>query len=528
MLSPPAPVPDVSAVLPRGECGVDAAALVPALAADVRLVEGLRQVVAEGRYDGVPVSQIVHSFFAILRRHGRLTAPGCRPLLALAELALALAHPQGMLAALPGRLPLDIARWQGRILIAAGGEQERSRRLWQPLAGAFGPAEGLLVAGGRSQLRHLPAGLPAVVLSDFPPAWLATRRWLLARLGRWLRGLAEVCADCGFAPAARWRLAAQLVHQTGKIATALGLCERLKPRALVVNWDRNPIGSVLCAALSSRGVPTFTLVHGAFGAQNQGGFLPLGARFVLTWGDIHTELLRGAGVPAERLIPVGVFEPRPVRRRLDDAGRAARLEQLGADPGKPVVVVGLTCLAASERRVWADILGELANRLPEFVVLGRLHPSNSRASFAELLQENSRLRLVDDRLLNAKQTLELADLVVVDSSSFGFDAIQHEIPVLVLEPPDGSGYFSLMREAMAAGAALYARDVGQLAAQVESLWNDPALRQRQLERARAFEARYVCAYGQEALARVRAAIESVLAETRKPGAGPSPDTRIGV
>lgn len=516
-MTPPSPIAELSPTRPRAavEPGPPSACPPPrpqsatGLEWEYDFVEAVRRVVADDVFRGVPLGLTVHSFLVLLHRHGKLKEPACRPAGALAELALALAHGRGIASRLRHGARRLSPGLEGRILIAGLGEQDRSRRLWQPIAGALGPAEGLLVAGGRSQLRHLPADRPVVVLSDFPPAWLATRRWLLARLGRWLRGLAEVCADFGFTPAARWRLAAQLVHQTGKIAHALSLCERLKPRALVVNWDRNPIGSALCAALSARGVPTFTLVHGAFGVQNRGGFLPLGARYVLTWGDIQAELLRDAGVPAERLIPVGVFEPRPVRRRLDEAGRARRLEQLGADPGKPVLVVGLTCLTAGERRVWADILSELANRLPGFVVLGRLHPSNSRASFADLLQENSRLRLVDDRLLSAKHTLELADVVVVDSSSFGFDAIQHEIPVVVLEPPDGAGYFSVMREAMAAGAALHARDAGQLAARVESLWKDPALRQHLLERARAFEARYVCAYGQEALDRAKAAIDSV-------------------
>lgn len=487
-----------------------------ALAADARLVEGLRRVVQGDVWEGVPLASAVHWFVTILRRHGKLTPAQCRPGAALADLAQALAQPHSWLPAFKGRASCAPAQGRDRIWIPAGGHQDRSVRLWEPPARALGAGACLVVAVGRSQRNHLPSGLPYVILNEQPAAWLATRQWVLARLGRWLRELAGLCAEMGFAAAARWRLAAQLVAQVGKVGQVLRLQQRYSPRAAVVNWDRAPVGAALCAVLASRGIPTFTLVHGAFGAQNHVAFLPLAAQYVLTWGEVQAGLLRRAGVPAERLIPVGVCDPRPTRELFDPAERDRRLAQLGAAPGQPVVVVGLTCLPASERPLWAKVLTELHHRLPGPVILARLHPSNRREDFAGLLEESPRLRLVDDRMISARDTLALADAVVVDSSSFGFDALQRGIPVVVLEPPDGSGYLSVMLEATEAGAALYARDTGELVAHLRTLLTDAVVRGRLLERARAFEARYVHAYGQEALDRLKAVIEGVLSEARKP------------
>lgn len=491
--------------------------LASAVAADARLVKGLQRVVQGDAWEGVPLASAVHWFVNILRRHGKLTPAQCRPRAALAELALALAHPRPWLYALQRRTPLAAAQGRNRIWVPAGGHQDRTVRLWEPPARALGPTECLVVAVGRSQRNRLPSGLPYVILNEQPAAWLATRRWVLARLGRWLRELAGLCAEMGFAPAARWRLAAQLVAQVGKVGQVLRLQQRYSPRAAVVDWDRAPVGAALCAVLASRGIPTFTLVHGAFGAQNHAAFLPLAAQYVLTWGDVQADLLRRAGVPAERLIPVGVFDPRPTREPLDSTERDRRLAQLGAAPGQPVVVVGLTCLPVSERPLWAKVLTELHHRLPGPVILARLHPSNRREQFAGLLEESPRLRLVDDRMISARDTLALADAVVVDSSSFGFDALQRGIPVAVLEPPDGSGYLSVMLEAAEAGAALYARDNGELAAHLRTLLTDAAVRGRLLERARAFEVRYVHAYGQDALDRLKTVLDAVLSEARKPG-----------
>ncbi len=233
---------------------------------------------------------------------------------------------------------------------------------------------------------------------------------------------------------------------------------------------------------------------------------------MLTWGEVQSALLREAGVPAERIIPVGVFEPRPASPSLEPAARAQRLTALQARADRPVVVVGLTCLNAAGRALWGRVLQELAGRLTDQVVLARLHPSNTRASFAGLVEESPTFRLVDDRMMSATETLEVADAVVVDSSSFGFDALQRGLPVVTLEPPDGSRYFSLQWEAMQAGASLYARDAEHLAAHLVRLRDDAGFRAALLARARAFEARYVCAYGAEALARARAAIEGGIEE----------------
>mgnify|MGYP000439318387 CR=1 FL=1 len=471
-----------------------------------RFVEAVRRVVADDVFQGVPLALTVHSFLVLLHRHGKLKGPGCQPASALGALLRALAHPHGWVGVRKPPARRDLARWQDRVLVAGLNPQDRSRRLWQSLAEALGPERCLLVAAGRSLLRHPPHELPRVAATDFPPDWWVTRAWVLAPLNRWLRGLKAVCAEFEFDPAARWRLAAELVSQVNRLAALLHLQQSLRPRSAVVMWDREPHGAALCAALGVRGVPTFTCVHGAFGRQNRDWFTPLAARYVFTWGEIQTELLCQAGVAAKRLLPVGVFAPRPTRRALSIEERAERLHSLGLATDKPVLVVGLTCLTAGLFPVWAGILQELHRRLPGFAILARLHPSNHRKSFAGLLEEHSRLRLVDDRTLSCAQTLELADAVLVDGSSFGFDALQLHLPVVVLAPPDGSGLLAVLREALLAGAALPAQDVSVAAEVLERLLSVPSVRQEQAARAAAFVDRYVCAYGTEALSGATAAL----------------------
>lgn len=470
-----------------------------------RYIERIRQVVGDEDFRGVPLHLTVHSFLVLLLRRGHLKGPGCTPGGAALALARALAHPHGWWG-VRRPAPRQWARLQRRVLVAGLHPQDRLRRWWQSLAEALGPDRCLLLAAGRSLLNQPPLELPRLAVTDFPAAWLATRVWVVRRLPRWLSGLRAVCAELGFDPPARWRLAADLVSQVNRLGSILALDKHLQPRALVVPWDREPFSAALCAALGTRGVPTVTFVHGAFGVQNHGGFLPLGARYLFTWGEVQNELLGAAGVARERLLPVGVLDPRPVRRAPAPSERAARLGELGLEADKPVVLVGLTCLTERDRPVWARLLQGLSAQLTGAVVLARLHPSNSRAHFADLLPGTPRLQVVDDRQLSAAQSLDLADAVLVDSSSFGLDAIQRRIPVVALWPPDGSGLLTVMREAVMAGAALFARDVAEAAQVLACLLTDATARASVAERAEAFTNRYVCAYGPEAVSRALAAL----------------------
>lgn len=503
--------------LPRGGTSPEGRILlaerVKGLEWERQYIERVRQVVADEVFRGVPLANTVHDFLVLLLRHGHLKGPRCTPGGAAWMLARTLAHPHGW-AGVRRPAPRQWARLQRRVLVAGLHPQDRSRRWWQPLAGTLGPDRCLLLAAGRSQLKQPPLELPRLAVTDFPAAWATTRVWVLRRLPRWLRELRGVCAELGFDPPARWRLAAELVAQVNRLGSILALERYLKPRALVVPWDREPFSAALCAALGGCGVPTVTFVHGAFGVQNHRSFVPLGARYLFTWGEVQNELLRTAGVEPERLLTVGVFDAPPTRRELSSAVRAERLHSLGLAPDQPVVLVGLTCLPERDRPVWARLLGQLADQLTGAAVLARLHPSNARAQFDGLLGESARLRLVDDRQLPAAESLDLADAVLVDSSSFGFDAVQRRLPVVVLWPPDGSGLLTVMREAVLEGAAVFARDSTEAARALERLLADPAERAALAGRAEAFTNRYVCAWGREALDRALAAIEQIARPAR--------------
>lgn len=477
-----------------------------------RFVEMVRKVVIPDQLWGIPVALTVHNYLKLLLRSGYLKGPRCTWGGAAQGLARALAHPHA-LAGVRWPAPREWARLQRRVLIAGPHPHVRSRRWWQPLAQMLGPDRCLVLANLHSQLNQVSGGFSCLALTDFPAAWYVTRVWLLRRLPRWLRELRIVCAELGFDPPACWRLAADLVSQVNWLGSILAMERLLRPRAAVVLWDRERLGAALCAALARQGVPTVTFVHGAFGVQNHLSFVPLGARYVFTWGGVQNELLSAAGVASDRLLPVGVFEERPVSRELSPMERAERMRTLGLDPEKPIVVLGLTCLPEKDRSVWARLAQELADRLTTAAVLVRLHPSNRRAQFTGLLSESCRLRIVDDQEISLTECLNLADAVVVDSSSFGFDAVQRRIPVVVLRPPDGSGLLTVMREVVLAGAAVFARDAAEAVERLESLLTNSFQRAELAERAEAFTNRYVCAYGQDALNRAVEALERIALPT---------------
>ena len=500
------------------------------VAAELALLQDIRQAVGTDAFDGLAIERLVNASMYLLGRQGRLAPGGCRFTAAVGNLGRTLVHPRGLAAGLGLTRRHDLAALQGRTWIVALGVQDRVRKLWEPLARALGPDKCVLISPARKLLGKLPADLPQVALDEIPSRWWSTRAWVLTRLAHWRRGLRRIGAERGFAAAAHWQLAAALAEQVGTAAAALALARILQPRAAIVVWDQDPLGSAVCAAMKRVGRPSLTLVHGALGRQNLPYFAPILATHAVVWGELQKQMFQERGVPADRIVCAGLFDPRPAPAVLSVAEREARLRRLGAAPSsRHVVVVGLTCLRKPEHAAWGSLAQELSRLLPGSLILCRLHPSNDRASFAESLAEHDRLRILDDRMMSSAETLDLADAVVVDSSSLGFDALQRGLPVVVIDPPDGSGYFALMLEAVQAGAALYARDTAQLAAHLDHLRTDAPARSRLLDRARAFEAQYVSAYGTEALGRAGAALDRICDGPipRRPLAAPLPLPSLG-
>jgi hypothetical protein len=237
-------------------------------------------------------------------------------------------------------------------------------------------------------------------------------------------------------------------------------------------------------------------------------FTPLVARKVLVWGDVQRGLFRASGVPDESIHAVGcqrLPEERPCARE----DRREKLALLGLAGEGPMVLVGMTVLRTTQREAWLTALGSLISAMPGTRFLIRLHPSNRRQQFPGLYAGETGVRVIESGELSLEESIALADMVLVDTSTLGFDALCFGRPVAVLFPYPFCRAEDVLHEAVDRGAALYAEDPLEMASLITSFWKDAAERLMQAEKARRFVESYVASRG-DASARLvaRAVLES--------------------
>jgi hypothetical protein len=93
-------------------------------------------------------------------------------------------------------------------------------------------------------------------------------------------------------------------------------------------------------------------------------------------------------------------------------------------------------------------------------------------------------------------------MVVVDSSTFGFDALLRGKPVAVLDPYAAPAFQEVMSDVVAAKGALYSRSPHGLSEQIRTVLRDSGERAALQHEAEAFISRYVSALGDEATERI--------------------------
>ena len=470
----------------------------------------MRGVLEADVYDrgNVRMAQILGSDIAMAHWRGLFTAHPRRSVSITTRLLYSLMVKEGLMwPGLRGGGLWTGAR-RGRIAIEVIGVDPRLRDLWLPVANRIGCERCVLVLSHGALRSGVPAEFPVVVFDDMKGDWPHCRRWIVKRIPRWLRELKGLCSDGHLATTAHLELTSIVVHQVIRLAKALRLANVVSACAFLSLWDQGNIGAPLCAAFGACGVPTYTMVHGAIGSLSMAEFVPLVADYVFVWGETQEELFRKSGVSEDRIIRVGYQRG---RRVLPSAESCAKIiEGLELAGTGPLVTIAFTTLRHDEREVWASAVRRLNKALPEGRFLCRLHPSSVIAEFAGLLPQGRRLRLAQSRAASVAATLAISDAVIVDSSTFGFEALLHGKIVGILDCYDTAKPQDVMFDAIVAGAVLYDRSPESLAAQPRRTWTDPAARNALLKRAAEFTARYVVDQGEAATERIASVLLSRL------------------
>ncbi len=490
-------------MLPRRLTDDEIEALRPGIALRRSVIGALER----DAFRGVPLAPVVDPLLLGACRTGALSRGGKQPSANLATVVLHLfgSEWRRRLAGRSRRWPTRLVA--GRVALEVTSLDEKLRGFWQPVALELGPEQCMLVLADPRASSSEWDRYPRVVVSDVPIDWPSCRRFILSRIMRWRRDLAAALEPHGFGGRAAWLIVSMLIRQTVRLAEADTIADKAKPRAFLTAWDRGRNGAPLCAMMRARGVSTITMVHGAVGYTSMVDFAPPIAEYVLAWGMAQKRLFTDAGVEGDRVLVTGCQRIGVDLARVEACWCEKRDRRRKGAP--PVVLVAFTLLTRDRRSVWLDCVHRLVSSMPEAQFTFRLHPSSRLAEYRPLIQEGARVRLSGEGDVEREEALAQADVVIVDSSTIGLDALAFGCVVGVLDPYQSPIRRFALTEMLEAGAALYDTDSHGMAERLRTaLGSDERLEALQAA-SRRFLSDYVGATGKDAARNVARAVQAV-------------------
>jgi len=380
---------------------------------------------------GAALTDILGSF--IFRQRSR---PGFRPWIQK-WLAMRVHHWRGV-EPYQGSSFSSSASVQGRVVLALTS-QRGYHHSWVPIfVRRLGPASSWILSEDPQLRSLLPAGVISSRWSVAPP--LDRHRWALEyrRVAPvWARRIRDLRKRFVVSKTLALSLSHGLIVASQRILRFGALLEQIRPAVVLVEYDRNTRGACFVLAARRLGIPTFTLLHGVI--NGPWGYTPVVAETVLAWGEIQRDQLIRLGTPKERIQLVG-FE------RLAEGplpcGVTLR-EKFGVEPGEVVVLFASGALERAHQLQVAVVFARAVSRVAGFKGFIRLHPSERATDFKEFAARYPALRILENREVSADEAFAMSDLVVVNNSGFGAEALGRGKPCVVLDAADMPAGFGL-------------------------------------------------------------------------------------
>lgn len=459
------------------------------LESGVRLLRDLESELAEPRIEGIPIGSTLTDAVVIefINGSGRWSL-GRRLMDQMRQVRY-------RLRARRKREGLHVAV-ADRILVTWCGSSDRINDLLLPVLHSLGPKRCAVVYGNPAVLPHVPAGAVPMNWSDTmphdPSVWSAAYRrcW-----PQWRTRLKAVCHSHGLPWGAYESLSLHiLLHAEYAMGCAQYLRQQ-RPVAILAEHDRSSLSSCMVLAARTLGIPTFTLQHGVLD-DLASGYTPILADKMFCWGEFDRAKLVAAGDNPAKLVLGGC--PR-LSRELSATPAQGRV-RLGLDPTQPVVMLGTSPISPAGRAALAELFCRATERLEGVSAVVRLHPSETLAAYADVLRRHPQVRFCTNATATLDEAIAAADVVVVQGSGLGGDALVKRRPVVVVDTKGchlGHG-IDLIRNA----GCPRATTADELTTAVRQSLFDNAQRASRMAAAEQFVSRSCCAYGADSAARI--------------------------
>lgn len=221
------------------------------------------------------------------------------------------------------------------------------------------------------------------------------------------------------------RLNNKLMEQTQALLAFRQTLGVLRPKYVLVECDRYSLTSPLVLAANALNIPTYTMMHGS--VNSRFGYLPLIANNLFCWGHRQKRLLQNHGALQGQIVVTGAPQ-----LSSELKGNPAALKQKLNCSNQQVFLLGTNPITPNLREALVQMFCEGITDNKAFKGIIRLHPSENKAQYQNLIQAFPDVIFDDGSLLNFDESLAVADAICVYNSAFGLDAMLKSKPLLVL------------------------------------------------------------------------------------------------
>jgi hypothetical protein len=327
----------------------------------------------------------------------------------------------------------DLSFFKSRILLTCSGTSRRLIDLVVPVAQHLGFERCVVLCPSSETAALLPEGICSLVL-DRITGRCDHRAWHQEFMSLWIKlrpALKRMMLELNLPRGVYDRIAAAVVIGTQRITRSESILRRSGVAAVLSDHDRSYLWAPLVLSARVLGLPTFTLMHGTFGAQCA-GYYPLLADKIFCWGSLQREMLISAGAEADRMIVAGC--PR-LTRELALSSKEAKAKS-GLDPEKLMVMLATAPYRLDLRHQLVEVFCLAVQRVKMCTAVVRLHSSEKLEHYAEIALRFPAVRFMLNDESSVDDALAAADVVVVHSSGFGSDALVKGRLTVILDAID--------------------------------------------------------------------------------------------
>lgn len=394
------------------------------------------------------------------------------------------------------------------ILIEALSDEQRLRDFWLPVAKKIGNKRCVLLTESRNIYDKYNIDFDVIMPIFFSPRdWIKCRFFLIKNLRRYYLLFLNINqADENYI-AIRIHFLSLLIIQFSRVIKANYIVESFKPKVFITSSDWHPLGSAMCATLRALNIPTITYIHGAMGKQSFIELVPINANYIVSWGNTNTSHLVEYGVNKEQILECGV--QRLKSREINDfKNNSFTNGKKNPNNWKKTIVIPFTALITDQ---WIKDFLLIVDILKEkFNFICRPHPSTPIDIFEKIIQEKEGVQIIYPILESITKTLSLADYVIVDSSTAGFDAILMNKIVFVVDTGTIPKTQDVMLDVCEAGAAIMCRSTSAFFKSILEIENNEKLIEQIRLNSRTFLNNYIKSVGDEATENIVNEIESII------------------